>query len=32
MKLKEQILKLRKKGFSYSKIAEKLNCSKSTVA
>ena len=32
MKLKEQILKLRKKGFPYSKIAKKLNCSKSTIA
>lgn len=32
MNLKESILELRKKGFSYPKIAEKLNCSRSTVS
>jgi DNA invertase Pin-like site-specific DNA recombinase len=30
--MKEKILELRKLGFSYSEIAEKLNCSKSTIS
>lgn len=30
--LKENILKLREKGYSYNKIVEELNCAKSTVS
>jgi len=32
MKIKEVILKLRKLGWSYRKIQEKINCSKGTIA
>lgn len=30
--IKEEILKLRQEGFSYNKIASKVNCSKATVS
>jgi DNA-binding CsgD family transcriptional regulator len=30
--MKDEILKLRKKGYTYNQIVEKLNCSKSTVS
>lgn len=32
MKLKEKILDLRKQGYSYNKISEKLKCSKGTIS
>jgi hypothetical protein len=32
MTIKEQILELRAKGFSYNEIKQKLNCSKGTIA
>ncbi len=32
MKIKDKILKLRKKGLSYRKIQEKIKCSKGTIA
>ncbi|NDG32656.1 helix-turn-helix domain-containing protein, partial [bacterium] len=30
--VKQQILELRKLGYSYDKIADKLNCSKGTIS